>query len=88
MDADLLPDVGDAPADCVDYVADFVAQDELDVLGQGAGTLAASSSPINRPSFILIGPRMYSYYSCEVMWWCCNRTFYIIIISKQNPGNC
>ena len=41
-------------------MGDFVADDELDVLGGGTGTLAASWSPIKSPSLILMGPSINS----------------------------
>ena len=57
MDAEVFPEVGYFVYDSVDDVGDFVADDELDILDGGRITLAASSSPMKRPSLILMGPK-------------------------------
>ena len=56
MDAELFPQVGDLLGDRIDHMGDLIADDELDVLREGARTLAAISSPMNSPSLILTGP--------------------------------
>lgn len=62
LHTDLFPDVRYASRNRIDDVSYFVGQNKLYVLRvEVFGTLAASSSPINKPSFILMGPRMYSY---------------------------
>lgn len=71
MDTEALPQVGDLLGDRVDDVGHLVADDELDVLRKGANTLAAISSPMNRPSLILTGPGRNSNI-CFVLgscWW-------------------
>jgi hypothetical protein len=56
LNAEAFVEVGDGLGDGVDDVRDLIADDELDVLGGSRGTFAASWSPMNSPSFILIGP--------------------------------
>ena len=60
LNPEAFVEVGDCFGDGVDDVGDFVADDELDVLGGGTGTLAASWSPIKSPSLILMGPSINS----------------------------
>lgn len=49
-------EVGDGLGDGIDDMCNFVGDDEFDVLNGREGTLAASWSPMNRPSLILTGP--------------------------------
>jgi len=61
-DPDRLPVIGDLLASAVDNMRDFVSDDELQVLRSVSKNLGitwlASSSPMKRPSLILMAPIM------------------------------
>lgn len=64
LDSEALIEVGDCLGDGVDDVGDLVADDELDVLRSARSTLAASWSPMNKPSLIFTGPSRNSTVVC------------------------
>lgn len=56
LNAEAFIEIGDTFRDCIDDMGDFIADNELDVLDTNRVTLAANWSPMNNPSFILMGP--------------------------------
>lgn len=59
MNTEILPQIRYFVDDCIYYVGYLVANNELNVLRLDIGsTLAASSSPMKRPSLILMGPKV------------------------------
>lgn len=60
LNAEPFPKIGDSFRDSIDDMCNFIADDELNILDRKGDTLAASSSPMKRPSLILMGPRTNS----------------------------
>ncbi len=69
MNAESFPEVGDLLGDSVDDMGDFVAYYKLDILHKWRSTLAAISSPMNRPSLTLMGPGRNSKIDFLSCWW-------------------
>ena len=76
--SEAFEEVGHWFGDGVDYVCDFIGDDELDVLCDIMLTLAASWSPRKSPSLILIGPSMKSTVVCAFL-----KSFVLCLISNQ-----
>ena len=57
MHTEPFVEIWDGLGDSIDNVCDLVGDDEFDVLNGRGVTLAASWSPMKRPSLILIGPK-------------------------------
>ncbi len=57
LNAKPFPEIRDNFGDGVNDMGDLITNNKLDILGWQKVTLAASSSPMNRPSLILIGPK-------------------------------
>ena len=56
MNSKTFPKIRDFLRNSIYDMRNFVADDELNVLGYGVVTLAAISSPMKSPSLILTGP--------------------------------
>ena len=56
LDAESFVEIGDGLRDSIDNVRYLIADDEFYILDRRGFTLAANWSPMNSPSFILIGP--------------------------------
>jgi len=67
LNSEPFVEVGDCLGDGVDDMGNFIADDELDILGVGGGTLAASWSPMKSPSLILMGPNINSTVVCAFL---------------------
>lgn len=65
MNTESFPQIGYFLGYSVDDMSDFIGNDKLDILNHEKMTLAAISSPMNNPSFILTGPVIsYAWFLC------------------------
>lgn len=67
LNSKTLIQVGDGFGNSVDYMGNFVGNDEFDILCVDGVTLAASWSPMKSPSLILMGPNINSTVVCAFL---------------------